>query len=452
MGLTQKPVVTKYGSYIGLQKDGYRAYLGIGYAKPPVGDLRFAPPQKPEFSEEIVQADHFGNRCMQGGSDPFYGKEFYSVPEFMPPVSEDCLYLNIWTPDGAEADAKLPVGFYIHGGAFMGGAGSEMEFDGEAYAKRGVILVTINYRCGIFGFLAHPWLAAESKDGLCGNYGTLDQIAALAWVRENISAFGGDPENITIFGQSAGAMSVQTICSSPITKGMFARAIMQSGGSYGVGLHSDVPMEEAMQDGTEIVESMNIHSLQELREIPAQKLMEQFDAYMGKKIAEAGGFENVRLPMIPCIDGYVLEQGYYATMDQGKLHNIPYIIGSNSEDIGCVSKEEQAAGKFGMLYEGSLAFARKEEEVHNNPPYVYYFTRQMPGDEAGAFHSSELWYVFGTLKRCWRPLVDGDFALSDRMLDCWTNFMKNGNPGAAGAAGEWRKCTAENPFVMKFDI
>ncbi len=452
MGLTQKPVVTKYGSYIGLQKDGYRAYLGIGYAKPPVGDLRFAPPQKPDAFDGIREADHFGNRCMQGGHDAFYGKEFYSVPEYERPVSEDCLYLNIWTPDDADENAQLPVGFYIHGGAFMGGAGSEMEFDGAAYARRGVILVTINYRCGIFGFLAHPWLAQESEKGLCGNYGILDQIAALTWVRENIRAFGGNPDNITIFGQSAGAMSVQTLCSSPLTEGMFARAILQSGGSYGVGLHSDVPMEEAMQDGAEIMESIRIHSLQELREIPAQQLMEQFDAYMGKKIAEAGGFENVRLPMIPCIDGYVLEQGYYDTIDQGKLHNIPYLLGSNSEDIGCVSKEEQAAGKFGMLYNGVLAWARKEEEVQGNTPYVYYFTRQMPGDEAGAFHSAELWYVFGTLGRCWRPLTEGDFALSGRMLDCWTNFMKTGNPNAQGEAEEWRKCTAEDPFVMKFDI
>ncbi|MBP3216819.1 MAG: carboxylesterase family protein [Lachnospiraceae bacterium] len=447
MELTKRPVVTKYGKYLGIQKEECRAYLGIPYAKAPVGELRFAAPQKPDVSEDIVKADHFGNRCMQGGSDPFYGKEFYSVPEFMPPVSEDCLYLNIWTPDGADENAHLPVGFYIHGGAFMGGAGSEMEFDGEAYARRSVILVTINYRCGIFGFLAHPWLAQESENGLCGNYGTLDQIAALTWVRENIAAFGGDPENITIFGQSAGAMSVQTLCSSRLTDGMFARAILQSGGSYGVGLHSDVPMKEAMQDGAAIVEGMNIHSLQELKDVPAQELMTKFDAYMHKRIEEAGGFQNVRLPMIPCIDGCVLEQGYYETMDQGKLHNIPYMLGSNSEDIGCVSKEEQAAGKFGMLYNGVLAFAAKEEEVQNNPPYVYYFTRQMPGDDAGAFHSSELWYVFGTLGRCWRPLTDGDFALSNRMLDCWTGFMKNGDPGA-----DWHKCTADDPFIMRFDV
>ena len=447
MKLTNNPVVTKYGRYLGVQREGYREYLGVGYAKPPVGALRFAPPQRPDASDSIVKADHFGSRAMQGESNGFYEKEFYSVPEFMPPVSENCLYLNIWTPDGAGEGANLPVAFYIHGGAFMGGAGSETEFDGEAYAKRGVILVTINYRCGIFGFLAHPWLAAESDKGLCGNYGILDQIAALSWVRENIRAFGGDPENITIFGQSAGAMSVQTICSSPLTEGMFARAILQSGGSYGVGLHSDVPMEEAMRDGAEIVEGIGIRSLQELRNIPADKLMEGFEAYMGRKIAEAGGFENVRLPMIPCIDGFVLEQGYYETIDQGKLHNIPYMLGSNSEDIGCVSKEEQAAGKYGMLYEGVLQFAHKEEEVQGNAPYVYYFTRQMPGDEAGAFHSAELWYVFGTLKRCWRPLTEGDYALSERMLDCWTNFMKDSDPGAG-----WRKYTQADPFIMKFDI
>ena len=262
MDWTKKPVVTAYGSYLGVQEDGYRKYLGVAYAKAPVGELRFAPPQRPDAFEGVKKADHFGNRCMQGGSDPFYGKEFYSDPAFMPPVSEDCLYLNIWTPDGAEENENLPVAFYIHGGAFMGGAGSETEFDGASYAKRGVILVTINYRCGIFGFLAHPFLAAESENGLCGNYGILGQIAALTWVRENSRAFGGDPENITIFGQSAGAMSVQTLCSSPLTEGMFARAIMQSGGSYGVGLHSDVPMEEAMRDGEEILEGKTFEKVQ----------------------------------------------------------------------------------------------------------------------------------------------------------------------------------------------
>lgn len=455
--MAQTIVTTPLGRISGLKKDNCRLYLGIPYAKAPVGDLRFKAPVPVEPWEGVLEATHFGNRCPQGESSGFYEKEFYSVPEYSMPMNEDCLFLNIWAPADPTPEKPYPVAFYIHGGAFMGGAGSEMEFDGEAYAARGVILITINYRLGIFGFLAHPWMAAENDRGLAGNYGILDQICALKWVRDNIASFGGDPDNITVFGQSAGAMSTQTLISSPLTKGLIAKAILQSGGSYGAGLHSDFPLAEALAVGEEVVSVMGITSLKDLRALSAEELKAGFDKYMGMKFAAAGGdFNKVKLVMIPVLDNYVLTDGYYDTIDAGKLHNIPYMIGCNSEDIIMASPEEKAQGKRGVLFDAVEAFSFKEEEVHRNPAYVYYFTRQMPGDDAGAFHSAELWYVFGTTSRCWRPLTAADKVLENKILTYWTNFMKtsdvNGPDTSFAGEGEWRKCSKEDPFCKVLDI
>ena len=326
-------IVTEQGKIRRRFRDGYQEYLGIPFAKPPVGDLRWKRPEKPEPYEAVLSADHFPDRCMQSPQQGFYLKEFYEDAQFMPPISEDCLYLNIWTPEDAEPGKNYPVALWIHGGAFMGGFASEMEFDGEAFAKKGVILVSIQYRLGIFGFFAHRELEQENKEHISGNYGIFDQIAAISWVRKNIVSFGGDKDNITIFGQSAGAMSVQTLCSSPLTEGMFTKAILQSGGSYGSGLHTDRTMEKAETLGSEIMEFLGTTSIEEMRKIPADKLLNGFGMYMKKKLQEAGGFENLQLPMIPVIDGYLMGEGYYKTMDAGKLHDIPYLLGSNSEDI-----------------------------------------------------------------------------------------------------------------------
>lgn len=448
------PVVrTLKGMIRGVQKEGYQTFFGIRYAKAPVGELRFRAPEEVEAWEGIYEADHFGACCPQDPFDEFYSKEFHSDPSFEPDHSEDCLYLNIWVPDGAaEGETACPVAMYIHGGAFGSGFGSEMEFDGEAYARRGVILVTVNYRLGILGFLAHPWLAAENKAGLCGNYGILDQIAALKWIRENIAAFGGDPDNITVFGQSAGAMSTQTLCSSPITKGMIAKAILQSGGSYGKGLHYDLSLTDAMKTGEEILEMLNIRNVEQLRSVSPQELKSGLWSYILKKLEELNGdFTKMKLPMAPLIDGYVMERGYYEIMDRGELHNIPYMIGSTGQDI-LVTEEDRKTGSKGILYEGIIQFSLKEEEVHNNPAYVYYFRHPLPGDEAGAFHSSELWYMFGSLDRCWRPMTDADYALSNKMVRFWTNFMKFGDPNGTEETGEvWRKYSARDPFIEVFE-
>lgn len=438
-------VETRKGKIRGTVRNGYTIFKGIPYAKPPVGELRWKAPQEMEAWDGIYEADHFACKAVQeSGNDKFYDKEFYGYPDYEVPCSEDCLYLNIWIPGECRAK-KLPVAFWIHGGAFMGGFGSEMEFDGEAYARRNVILVTINYRLNVFGFLAHPWLNAENRRGISGNYGIMDQIAALKWVYENIEAFGGDSGNITLFGQSAGAMSVQTLISSELTLNMAARAIMQSGGSYQMGLHRDLPLSEAVSYGEKFVELTGAEDLAGLRAMPVGEL-ERAMGHMMKDMMSAGE----GLVFIPNIDGYVLEQGYYDTVDRRKIKNIPYLLGSNKNDI-MVTREDIEAGKMSALYQGCMAFSHRMDELQNNPSYVYYFTRQLPGDDAGAFHSAELWYMFGTLDRCWRPLTAADQELSDRMLDYWTNFMKNGDPNGEGMP-KWSTCSREHPFIMEFDI
>lgn len=443
-------VTTQKGKIKGCAENGCLVFKGIPYAKPPVGNLRWRAPQETEEWDGIYEAAQFSAKAVQGDQKVgFYGKEFYADPAYDVEISEDCLYLNIWAPEITEhtesREQRLPVAFWIHGGAFLSGYGSEQEFDGAAYAKRGVILVTINYRLNLYGFLAHPWLSEESGQGISGNYGILDQIAALKWVYENIGAFGGDPDNITIFGQSAGAMSVQTLLSSELTGNMIAKAILQSGGSYGKGIQRDMPLREAEEYGEKFAGLAGAKDLAALRAMSAQELEKPFGQMMEEAFTSGKG-----LFMVPNIDGHVLKQGYNNTIEEKKLKRIPYLLGSTKNDI-MVTKEELAAGEKGTLYEGCAAFSHKMEELWKEPSYVYYFTRQMPGDEEGAFHSSELWYMFGTVKRCWRSLTEEDVRLSERMLDYWTNFMKNGNPNGDGLA-EWRACSVEDPFVMEFDV
>ncbi|MDL2318971.1 carboxylesterase family protein, partial [Eubacteriales bacterium OttesenSCG-928-A19] len=434
-------VQTNRGTLRGVHKQSYTVFRGIPYAEAPVGDLRFCPPQPPKSWEGVRDATRFGNRAPQkeqpDGS--FYQKEFFNDEDFIPPMSEDCLYLNVWTPD-ARQDAPLPVALWIHGGAFAHGYGTEPEFDGAGFCARGVILVTINYRVGALGFLAHPWLSEESARGGSGNYGILDQIAALRWVRENIAAFGGDPGRITVFGQSAGGMSVQTLVSSRLTDGLLGGAILMSGGGYRDGLSRDCSLREAEAVGEEYARLLGVDSLDALREAPVEALLEASDA-LSARIAQSGG----GLSFLPVIDGYVLEQGYADTVDAGLHHDIPYMIGSTEGDIG-VTPEMLARGEKGQLYEGCMRWSLKNESLGRKPAYVYCFARRPLGDDAGAFHSSELWYVFGTLHRSWRPKEAVDWRLSREMMDYWCSFVRQGDPNGEGLP-PWPGCTKENPHV-----
>lgn len=450
-----KTVKTKYGVLSGTEMSGYTIFRGIPYAKPPIGELRFEPPQEPEAWERIRKADKFSARSMQGTmNEGFYGKEFYASPEMIPECSEDCLYLNIWTPAKNDKDC-LPVAVWIHGGAFAAGYGSEIEFDGEAFSKKGVILVTVNYRLGVLGFLAHPALSERSERGVSGNYGILDQIAALHWVKDNIAAFGGDPQNVTLFGQSAGGMSVQTICTSPLAKGLVTKAIIQSGGGYNNPMFSDQCLEEAEEFGEKFAQSLGCKTAEELKKVPAEafvKAMDKMRDEMFRKMQETGEMPKHSLPMSPIIDGYVLTEGYNEAIENGNIADIPYMIGSTKDDMG---KEMVHPGDYpddgnGPLYHAAKYFSLKLQEEGRNPAWCYLFERRLPGDDAGAFHSSELWYVFGTYKRCWRPLTEEDAALSEKMVTFWTDFMKHSNPDETGT--EWRPCTKEDQFVYKFNI
>lgn len=433
-----KIVDTICGKVQGVETDGYIIYKGIPYAEPPLGKLRWRPPVKKEKWNGILVADRWKNKCVQPPNDmPLYKHEFYSCSEYERPMSEDCLYLHIWTP---KDPGKYPVAIWFHGGAFIAGYSSEIEFDGAEYARRGVIFVSVEYRCNLFGFLCHPWLTAESPNKTSGNYGILDQLCAIEWIHDNIRAFGGDPDNITIFGQSAGAMSVQTIVSSPMSKGLVAKAIMQSGGSYKEGLHNDLYLHKAEEFGLALTDMLQVHSLEELRLLKAEVLLNKLPEFSENISKSYAG-----LFLTPVIDGYVLEKGYYQTIDEGAFLNIPYMLGSTKNDIMC---PPDSAKEESILYRGTKLFSQKLEALGRMPAYVYRFSHDLPGDDLGAWHSCELWYMFGTLNRCWRKFDEHDKVLSKRMLDYWTNFMKYGNPNSNNL-DTWKPCSLKDAFVME---
>ena len=421
---TQNPVLQVSGGKIqGIpsQKADVTVLKGIPYAAPPVDGLRWQAPQPVEPWEGVKTCDSFGPICPQPGNKPgtFYGDEFYW--EGTPEESEDCLYLNVWAPTKTLGkNAKLPVAMWIHGGAYMNGYGYEVTMDGDEWASRGVILVTINYRLGVFGFLSHPELTAEQ--GQSGNYGTMDQIAALQWVHDNIAAFGGDPSNITVFGQSAGAMSVKTLLVSPLSRDLMAGAIIQSGGGLSTrGLTPEGTQEQFDAMGKALMDNVGLTSLADMRAATTAELM--------------GALRGM---LTPHLDGKVLTEGFEEAFMDGNIAPAPIMIGYNKDDMGGLGGP--AVDRFCELRD-SLGY----------PVYEYEFLRELPTDEqhpasaAGAFHSAELWYMFGTLGRSWRPFTEADEALSIRMLDAWTAFCKDGNPG-------WPAYKQGQPYMQLFDI
>ena len=396
----------------------YTVYKGIPYAAPPVGDLRWKAPQPVTPWKGELKADAFSPIAPQGKSvvDSFYGKEFFQSPERM---SEDCLCLNIWTP-AKTPDEKLPVLLWVHGGGFVAGFGHEPEFDGESFCREGVLLVTFNYRLSILSFYTHPELTAESDYGASGNYGHLDQVAALKWVRKNIASFGGDPDKITIFGQSAGAMSVQAICNSPLTKGDIKGAIIMSGAFINMFKDEDPARGRSLAEAEEIgkgyMEAAGCKSISELRKLSFEELMNV-----------PGVWDKFMLRTI--IDGYFLKQKIIDGFFGGTHHDIAYMFGNTSDEGGPVGNR--------ILSEVQLKHKRK-------PAYLYSFNRKLPGDDHGAFHSSELWYVFGTLGRCWRPMTGIDYDISLAMTKYWANFAKNQNPNGNGLP-EWLPYAENSP-------
>ena len=458
------------------------AFKGIPFAAPPVGENRWRPPQRAQDWEGIRKCYAFAPISMQeipgGDPDNIYTREWHVDSEI--PMSEDCLYLNVWTPAKTENE-KLPVLVWIFGGAFQCGYTAEMEFDGERIARRGVIAVTVNYRVNVFGFLSHPLLQKEQPDSCWGNYGLLDQRAGIAWVRRNIAHFGGDPENITIGGQSAGAGSVSAHLVSEMTKGYFQKAITQSGGGlrkYGQGSGA-VPMEEALDNGVRFFEKLGVKTLEEARSIDAQTLRD-----------EAIAFGGIRT-WAPTIDGRYLTADPSDLFYQNRYHNVPILLGNCGNehergdkkqpetlaDVETYAKanlgkyaadfiraanvsndaEAKAFGKSDAVFIGrcvnNLLFLEKREEAERKNAYCYYFNPSYPGwDDPGAFHSSELWFVFETLAKCWRPFTGKHYDLARKVCNYWTNFMKTGDPNGSDADGEpmprWEPYTRSNPFVL----
>lgn len=453
----------------------YTVFKGVPYAKPPVGDLRWKEPQPVESWEGIRDASRFSAIAPQHENfeGTLYGDEFFRCSE---PQDEDCLYLNIWTPTVTKNE-KLPVLFWVHGGALMGGYGFEPEFDGEAFCREGVILVTINYRLGIFGFYNHPELSAESPKHISGNYGHLDQVAALKWVKRNIANFGGDPDKITIFGQSAGAASVQMLWTSPLTKDDIAGIVVMSSASIDK-LQSVMipqPMEQEEQKGVEFMQAAGCANLDEMRKLSYEELQHVVET--------AGGGFPPKFNFPTVIDNYFLDhtpsEGYFS----GEFRDIPLMVGNTKgENFGLhapvpemedwKAMQRQLLGDYaeGFLQVANVQtkedIAKVNAENHgmmiNNrvlcelsvkhnykPCYLYLFDHDLPGSDDGSFHSSELWYVFGTVSRCWRPMTGVDFDISRQMVKAWANFAKTGNPNGEGVPA-WKAYSAEDPHNMVF--
>ncbi len=416
------------------ESKGIYVYRGIPYAAAPVGELRWQAPQPVTPWEGVMVADSWGNAAYQAAhrEGDFYQKEFFWEGDA--PYSEDCLYLNVWTPAPGKSSAKLPVTLWIHGGGYTAGWGFEPEMDGEEWAKHGGVLVTFNYRLGIFGFFTHPLLSAESPNGVSGNYGMLDQIAALKWVKENIAQFGGDPDNITLMGQSAGAMSVQTLITSDLSKGLIDKAIIQSGG--GLSERSPLggtPLAAGEEAGKKLMDWAGYDTLEKMRAASTEEIFGLSSRYMAETR------EWLRVPTSPVIDGYAMKESFGSAALAGRIADIPYMIGGTLDDMG------------GLGAGPAVANFCLTREKGGDKAWAYQFARRLPGDDAGAFHSSELWFMFKSLRLSWRPFTEGDYALSERMITAWTNFAKYGDPNGDGEQ-VWTPFTADKPEYMVFSL
>ena len=397
----------------GCQWPGVAAYKGIRYAT--AG--RWEYPTPVTRWEGTYQATAYGAACYQPRSfydeaqvpeKAFYYNEFRRGEHY--DYSEDCLFLNIWTPADAGPDAKLPVLFYIHGGGFTGGCGHEKHFDGPAWPTKGVVAVTVNYRLGPLGFACLPELSAEA--GHTGNYGLYDQLCALQWVHDNIAAFGGDPGRVTLMGQSAGAMSVQQLCLSPLTRGLAAGAVMSSGGGVGEEFAA-TPAPDHYAFWQAVMRRAGCADLAEFRALAPQAL---FAAWQQEKAADGG-----RMRTAPVIDGRLIPREGMAAARRGDQLPIPYLMGSTSEDIVPPIVHRMAKG-----------WCRLQADQGRPAAYAWFFDRRLPGDGSGAWHSSDLWYWFGTLDHCWRPMTAKDRLLSEQMVQYLTNFARTGDPNGGG--------------------
>lgn len=441
-------------------------YKGIPFAAPPVGELRWKAPQPVEKWEGVKETTEYAPAPWQGGNPPS-GK------------SEDCLYLNVWTP-AKSADEKIPVLVWIYGGGFSFGSTSEPVHNGEHLARKGVVLVSIAYRVNQVGFLAHPELSAENPDNVSGNYGLLDMIAGLKWIQDNISAFGGDPDKVTIFGESAGGIAVSMLCASPLAKDLFHGAISQSGGSFGPTRPTTYPGEnmktlaQAEADGESYLKLAGVSSIAELRRLPADSL--------------PGGWGMGSA--WPIVDGHVIPGDQYELYEAGKYNDTPILVGYNSDEglsftrtkdpKEFISGVEERYGPFAddlvkayPVGENTVpktardlardaafgwqtwSWARLQAKTGKSKAYLYYFDQHpdFSGDslrfDHGSPHGVDVAYVFQHLQASNPETTPSDLEISEAMATYWTNFAKYGHPNGEGVP-EWPAFSDANPEVMYF--
>jgi para-nitrobenzyl esterase len=463
LAAVQQPVKVTGGLISGVPgKDtAITVFKGIPFAAPPVGNLRWSAPKPVVAWQGVRKAEKFSASCIQSIVEARapWTYEFMAHNE----ISEDCLYLNVWTPARSAGD-KLPVFVYLYGGGFREGSSAVPVYDGEGLAKKGLVMVTINYRVGLFGFLAHPELTKESSYKASGNYGSLDQVAALQWVHDNIAALGGDPNRVTIAGQSAGAMSVHTLIASPLAKGLFQRAIAESGT-----LMALTKLADAEATGRSFAVAKGAKSLAELRAMTWQKLQEPLPA-------GDGGFRPA-----PIVDGYFLPAVASGASD------VPVLTGANTGELTGINgptavtlasfqaaakdRYGDLAGEFLKLYpaandqEAAAAntqsardrsltslylWSVQRAKSSKTKAFLYLWDHTLPGPGAerfGAFHTSEVPYVLNTLYMSDRPFAPADHKIADMMSSYWTNFAISGDPNGKGLP-TW-PAAGDKPVMME---
>lgn len=457
------------GEVQGIVVNGIASFKGIPFAAPPVGENRWRSPQPVVPWSGVRKADAFAPACMQ---DTAFAARLGAPTA----TREDCLYLNVWTPATSSAE-RLPVMVWIYGGAFVGGATNWPLYDGTHFARKGVVLVSVAYRVGAFGFLADAELSRESGHG-SGNYGLEDQIAALKWVRANIARFGGDPHRVTVFGESAGGISVSMLAASPQAKGLYQRAISESGGSLAPprsGRGQGVPtLKLAEQTGRSFLAALGANDIRAARRLPAEVVLK----------AE----QKVRGGFWPTLDGYVIVGDEYELYESGRFNDTPVLIGTNSDEgaaftppeVSRTAYERQIRAEYGEKADLILAAnphatdAEAHRAAKNNfrdsvfawstwrwaslqsehagsaKAYLYYFDRRTPASPDGSSHGSEIGFVFGNLGRPESPPSAAERALSELMSNYWVNFAKNGNPNGPGLP-PWPAFSDGKPDVMHFD-
>ncbi|MCY3021626.1 MAG: carboxylesterase family protein [Planctomycetota bacterium] len=465
------------GAVVGKDKT-VRVYRGVPFAAPPVGELRWKPPQPAKPWEGVRACAEFGPWCPQ--PKPMLGRELGKL-------SEDCLYLNVWTP-AKRADEKLPVMFWIHGGGCTTGSGASTYYDGVALARQGVVVVTINYRLGPFGFLAHPLLSKESEKNVSGNYGLLDQIAALQWVKRNIAAFGGNPECVTIYGESAGSASVCRLMVSPLAQGLFHRAVAESGGAHGRNRHlretreNMTPMEKiGEQLAARLGCDKEADPLAAMRAKSAEEILAASDAAQGL-FGKGTKFGWI-------VDGWVLPDDPGAMWEAGKQAKIPFMAGTNADEGTVFLQQLPIKRTIGyellvrslfkasaaellrlfpartddevpealnhlvtvMAFVGPARVLARDAEKAGQKAYLYHFTRVAPmlrERKLGACHATEIPYAFGNVKER-AGYEDKDREVSRVMSACWVRFAATGDPNGPGLP-EWPAYTAVNDAYMEF--